>query len=211
MGSPITSVDICAAVPGPTGTVCEKLEALFRLAQLMCTYFEWAYDTQGEPSEAFLANLAALSVPTGTVIWRPVATVPDGYLEANGQAVSRTTYAGLFAVYGTAHGAGDLVTTFNLPDMQDRFAIGSSGSKPVAGTGGAATVTLAANQLPAHTHPITTKRRTDLNDNGGSGALDIPTSSAGSNTTFNTDANTPAAQPVNILPSYMGGKWLVKT
>lgn len=210
MGSPITSVDICAVVPGATGTVCEKLEGLFRLAELLCTYFEWKYDTQGNPTEAYLANLAALSVPTGTVIWRPVATVPDGYLEANGQAVSRTTYAGLYAVYGTAYGAGDLVNTFNLPDMQDRFAIGASGSKPVGGDGGAETVTISASQLPAHTHGLTTKLRTDISNGSSSGVLGNQGISQGTNVTLTSDANTPNAQPLNILPSYMAGKWLVK-
>lgn len=41
--------------------------------------------------------------------------VPDGWLECNGQAVSRTTYSELFAKIGTTYGAGDGSTTFNLP------------------------------------------------------------------------------------------------
>lgn len=43
-------------------------------------------------------------------------SVPAGWLECNGQAVSRTTYAGLFAVIGTTYGVGDGSTTFNLPN-----------------------------------------------------------------------------------------------
>jgi hypothetical protein len=45
------------------------------------------------------------------------ATVPDGTLLCNHQAVSRTTYAGLFLVIGTTYGAGDGVTTFNVPNI----------------------------------------------------------------------------------------------
>jgi microcystin-dependent protein len=46
---------------------------------------------------------------------------PTGWLKANGAAVSRTTFARLFAKIGTTHGAGDGVTTFNLPDPRGRF------------------------------------------------------------------------------------------
>jgi microcystin-dependent protein len=52
------------------------------------------------------------------------ATAPAGTLLCYGQAISRTTYAGLFAALGTAHGAGDGSTTFNLPDLRDRATIG---------------------------------------------------------------------------------------
>ena len=51
-------------------------------------------------------------------------TAPAGYLLCNGAAVSRTTYAALYAQIGVLHGAGDGTTTFNLPDMQARFPIG---------------------------------------------------------------------------------------
>lgn len=48
-------------------------------------------------------------------------TVDTGWLEANGAAISRTTYAALFAKYGTMYGAGDGATTFNLPDPRGKF------------------------------------------------------------------------------------------
>lgn len=56
-------------------------------------------------------------------IW-PTGTVPSGYLECNGTAVSRTTYSALFAVLGTIYGAGDGSTTFNLPDYRGMFLRG---------------------------------------------------------------------------------------
>lgn len=52
-------------------------------------------------------------------------TDPEGYLLCNGAEVSRTTYAALFAEVGTTYGAGDGSTTFNIPDMTDRFIQGS--------------------------------------------------------------------------------------
>ena len=69
--------------------------------------------------------LANLPVPTGTILPYGSSTIPSGYLLCNGAAVSRTKYAGLFARIGTAYGAGDGSTTFNLPDMRDRYPIGA--------------------------------------------------------------------------------------
>lgn len=54
----------------------------------------------------------------GMVAYFPTANAPAGWLKANGAAVSRTTYAALFAVIGVSFGAGDGSTTFNLPDMR---------------------------------------------------------------------------------------------
>jgi len=61
---------------------------------------------------------------TGEVVPFAGVAVPAGGLFCHGQAVSRTTYAGLFAVLGTSHGAGDGSTTFNLPDLRGRVAAG---------------------------------------------------------------------------------------
>lgn len=63
-------------------------------------------------------------VETGTVQDFAGATVPAGYFLCYGQAVSRTTYAVLFAVIGTTYGAGDGSTTFNLPDLRGRVVAG---------------------------------------------------------------------------------------
>ncbi len=65
-------------------------------------------------------------------------SVPDGWLLCNGAAVSRSTYAALFAVIGTKHGSGDGSTTFNLPNLANRFvegttSIGSAGTFKSAG------------------------------------------------------------------------------
>lgn len=55
----------------------------------------------------------------------PIANIPTGRLLCDGSAVSRTTYASLFAAIGTMHGSGDGSTTFNLPDLRDKFVIGA--------------------------------------------------------------------------------------
>lgn len=67
---------------------------------------------------------------TGCVAAFASTTSPLGWLNCDGSAVSRTTYSNLFAVIGTTYGAGDGSTTFNLPNLIDKFVQGSA----VAGT-----------------------------------------------------------------------------
>ena len=64
-------------------------------------------------------------LPIGSVIASATNTTPDGYLICNGAAISRTTYAALFNAIGTIFGNGDGSTTFNLPNLIDRFIQGS--------------------------------------------------------------------------------------
>lgn len=90
--------------------------------------------------------------PAGSIlIWGgAVNSPPTGYLVCDGSAVSRDTYANLFAAIGTTHGSGNGSTTFNLPDLRDRFVVGASGTKSVASTGGSADAIVVA-----HTHTAT--------------------------------------------------------
>ena len=78
-------------------------------------------------------SFAALpqAVPTGSVHMMATTTAPSGYLKCNGAAVSRTTYADLFAIIGTAHGAGDGSSTFNVPDLRGEFVRGWDDSRGV--------------------------------------------------------------------------------
>lgn len=63
-------------------------------------------------------------IPSGAVMYFAGRTAPAGWLKANGAAVSRTTYAALFAAIGTTYGAGDGRSTFNLPDLRGEFLRG---------------------------------------------------------------------------------------
>ena len=77
--------------------------------------------------------------PAGAIVAYGGSAAPGGWLLCDGSAVSRTTYADLFAVLGTTHGAGDGSTTFNLPNLRDRFVRGKGASSAIGDTGGAAT------------------------------------------------------------------------
>ena len=97
------------------------------------------------------------SDPAGTVVsWAGSATMlPSGYLLCDGSAISRTAYSDLFAVIGTTHGSGDGSTTFNLPNLVERFVLGADGSNPtVASTGGTSDAILVSHShtINNHTH-----------------------------------------------------------
>ena len=105
----------------------------------------------GKSAKKILNELLKTSV-VGKIDMYAGASAPAGWLICNGQAVSRTKYSRLFDVIGTAYGAGDGSTTFNLPNLQGRVPIGVSSSHALASTGGAETHTLTTAQIPAHTH-----------------------------------------------------------
>lgn len=73
------------------------------------------------------AAVQALLSPIGTIVPFSAKTIPSGWLECDGSAISRATYAGLFALYnadGLPWGAGNTTTTFNLPDLRGYFLRG---------------------------------------------------------------------------------------
>lgn len=72
-------------------------------------------------------------VPAGTIMAYGGATAPTGYLFCDNTAVSRTTYARLFAAVGTAFGTGDGSTTFNLPDLRDKVPLGKGSNNATLG------------------------------------------------------------------------------
>ena len=104
----------------------------------MANYEATRYDFDG-------ANLSGIEgIPTATIVPWSTGSVPSGFLECNGQAVSQSTYAALYAIIGTTYGdpgGGN----FNVPDLQDNVAVGKSGTKNIASTGGANTVTPTGN------------------------------------------------------------------
>ena len=87
-------------------------------------------------------------VPTGTVLAFAGSSAPSGFLLCDGRAVSRTTYTSLFSVIGTTYGSGDGSTTFNLPDMRGRVAVGSDANS-LGSQVGAETRSFAWDYLPS--------------------------------------------------------------
>jgi len=89
----------------------------------------------------------------------PIINIPQGYLNCNGTAVSRTTYSRLFAKIGTIWGPGDGVNTFNLPNLGQRFSRGQGGGLSVGQNGGVETIgnlhTHTISSDPSHAHSLT--------------------------------------------------------
>jgi microcystin-dependent protein len=92
----------------------------------------------------------AVANPPGEIKMWATGTAPTGYLLCAGAAVSRTTYATLFAVIGITFGSGDGATTFNLPDFRDRMPIGAGTTYALNASGGSADAVVVN-----HTHTTT--------------------------------------------------------
>ena len=119
------------------------------------------------------------AVPTGSVHLMATTTAPSGYLKCNGAAVSRTTYADLFAIIGTTWGAGDGSTTFNVPDLRGEFVRGWDDGKGTDSGRTFASSQSSANKQhnhsatssvsdPGHNHSVTAARKIGgFTDNGG--------------------------------------------
>lgn len=99
-------------------------------------------------------------LPPGSMLDFAGTAAPAGFLLCDGSAVSRSTYAALFASIGTTWGAGDGLSTFNLPNMQRRTSIGSGGTaisgpaNTVGSVGGEEAHVLVTGELASHTHTI---------------------------------------------------------
>ena len=95
----------------------------------------------------------ANGVPAGSVFSFATTTPPSGYLECNGAAVSRSTYASLFSAISTTWGVGDGSSTFNLPDLRGQFVRGWDNSAGV--DSGRSFASSQTDQNKEHTHSVT--------------------------------------------------------
>ena len=184
----------------------------------MANYEATKYDFSG-------ANLTGIEgVNTGIIVPWSDASIPSGFLECAGTAVSRSTYSALFGVVGTTYGAGDGSSTFNLPNLTDKCCISTSPSKALASSGGANTVTstgniaggasphsLAAPELPSHAHTYNTGGGSAAN--GGQfarGETDTPSVGTGDIHTHNSSANFSGGSD-SVLQPYLTLVYIIKT
>ena len=127
----------------------------------------------------------ANGVPAGSVFSFATSTVPSGYLECNGAAVSRSTYASLFSSISTTWGVGDGSSTFNLPDLRGQFVRGWDNSAGV--DSGRSFASSQSDQNKAHNHSVNDSGHNHTignwggNFGGGSGALTFRNDVSGTN------------------------------
>lgn len=199
----------------------------------MYTYYFDTSSTAGESSpDIIIPNdatgdgrwlLQAVSVPeepAGVVKQYAGATAPTGYLLCDGDEVSRTTYADLFAVVSTTYGSGNGSTTFNVPDLRGRVPVGkdnmggtsanritASAADTLGGASGAQTHTLTSSQMPSHNHSyLVANSRNDTSGDSSSGTVDRWTN----DTTGNT-GSTGSNGSHNILQPYIALNYIIRT
>lgn len=121
------------------------------------------------------------SAPPGKLGYFARNTAPPGWLKSNGAAVSRTTFAALFAAIGTTYGAGDGSTTFNLPDERGEFRRAWDDGRGV--DSGRAFGSWQSDELRSHTHTV----GGSVDGGGGSASFDgNPTGASFNKTTSAT-------------------------
>lgn len=164
-------------------------------------------------------STAAAIMPVGSIQMYAAATAPNAsWMICNGAAISRTTYATLFALIGTTYGAGDGSTTFNLPNMTGKFPLGVSPSAPVhtlASTGGEETHTMTLNELVPHTHgagslttsfPYKSSTNTGNQSNQDGADANLFNSSAITGSTASTGSGT----PFSIMPPFITLNFIIR-
>jgi len=119
-------------------------------------------------------------VPAGAVMAFAMNSAPAGWLAADGSAVSRSTYATLFAAVGTVHGAGNGSTTFNLPDLRGYFVRGAGTNAD--GTAAGTFAEKVADSFKSHNHTLT-----DPGHFHGYAGPSSPTASSGSGGNLQVD------------------------
>lgn len=116
------------ALDYPIGALVKYNNAIYE-----CVQANGPSSTLADPTDAAywsqiptLADLGETSFQTSDIKIATSSTIQNGWLLCNGAAISRTTYANLFDKIGTTYGSGDGSTTFNIPDLRDRYIIGAN-------------------------------------------------------------------------------------
>jgi len=141
-------------------------------------------------------------VPSGSVFTMATTTVPSGYLECDGAAVSRTTYADLFAAIGTTWGAGNGSSTFNVPNLRGEFVRGWDNGRGIDTDRTFAS--FQDHQLQEHSHTESYNVNSSGQDQAGSGSGDNDnvgskqTDTSGTTGNFGTET-----RPRNIAMMYV--------
>lgn len=115
------------ALDYPIGALVKYNNAIYE-----CVQANGPSSTLADPTDAAywsqiptMADLGEASFQTSDIKIATSSTIQNGWLLCNGAAISRTTYANLFDKIGTTYGSGDGSTTFNIPDLRDRYIIGA--------------------------------------------------------------------------------------
>ena len=172
------------------------------------TYYNDGNSSQWVESTNVVASSDPNPIPAGAMMAWASSVVPANWLLCDGSAVSRSTYASLFAAIGTQYGSGDGVTTFNLPNLKGRTIVGRDSSQTefdtLGETGGTKTHTLTESEMPSHTHTQNSHTHTFSGTTDGGGSHDHQINVSGTQLRY---LNTNAAQSTGLggLAGIAGG------
>lgn len=128
--------------------------------------YGWWFLISDGVSAWHVAEAAPNVIPAGSMQMYGGASVPAGWLLCDGSAVSRTTYAKLFAAISTTFGAGDGSSTFNIPDLRQRFPLGKAASGTGASLGSTGGSIDHTHSVPAHHHAMGTGADFNITSSG---------------------------------------------
>lgn len=172
-----------------------------------------------------IAGGAGGGLPAGVILAYGASAAPAGYLLCDGSAVSRATYATLFAAINTTWGVGDGSTTFGLPDLRGRMAVGQNATvfANLAAVGGAESVTptgtvsaptftgtaaIATNAVSAGTPAGSINAHTTAADStttGGTAKVTGPGTHTFTGSALGTHQHTLTPAGTNSAPTFTGG------
>jgi microcystin-dependent protein len=198
------------APAGTTGSVANTMQTAMEVNNDGSLAVTGGITTAGRPVAEFM--------PIGGVLPYAGSSAPSGWLLCFGQAVSRATYAALFAIVGTTYGVGDGSTTFNLPDLRGRAVagkddMGGSAANRLTGTsggvsgsnlgaaGGDQQHTLTEAQMPAHAHRMYFGTETPESGSGDN-AIKNPSAVSGSTSSLTTTVGGGGAHN-NVQPTFI--------
>ncbi len=161
------------------------------------------WNQSDDSAQDYIKNKPNVSIlaPSGAITMYGAAAAPSGWLLCDGSAVSRSTYADLFAVIGTTYGMGNGSTTFNVPDMRQRFPLGkaSSGTGANLGDAGGNIDHIHTVDPPNTTSSAPSATVTGIALLGVAGAASDTHTHTVNIAEFNSGANNPAYLTVNYI------------
>lgn len=158
------------------------------------------------------------ALPAGALMMWATGSAPTGWLLCHGQAVSRSSYATLFAAIGTTFGSGDNSTTFNVPDYRDRMPVGAGTLYSVGSTGGSKDAVVVSHSHTLSGGSVSGTFVTGISTSSstfntvGSSAITSISTTTGSPTYSNPTVQSSGSSGTNAnMPPYVGIQFIIKT